>query len=151
MEKIGVNFIISSYRVFQIIVNYFTLRDSTVGDWALNLSELKKQRFENKYNDLWTWEVLLANPIVSDHEWRASFIQPWFFFIAPTILLALCLPLILNISADDSNLTNSPFGQEAAAVGFNMVSFSDTKLICHNSRTGWYRNARRCVAFSVYI
>lgn len=48
-----------------------------------------------------------------------------FFSIAPTTLLALCLPLILNISADDSNLTNSPFGQEAAAVGFNLVFFSD--------------------------
>lgn len=46
------------------------------------------------------------------------------FSIAPTALLALCLLLILNTSADDSNLTDPPLGQQAAA-GFNSPSFTD--------------------------
>ena len=45
------------------------------------------------------------------------------FSIAPTKLLALCLLLICNTSADDSNLTDPPLGQQVA-VGFS-PSFTD--------------------------
>lgn len=44
-----------------------------------------------------------------------------------TTLLALYLLLILNTSADDSNLTDPPFGQQGA-VGFNSPSFTDDAI-----------------------
>lgn len=46
------------------------------------------------------------------------------FSNAPTTLLALCLLLILNTSADDSNLTDPPFGHQAA-IGFSPSSTDD--------------------------
>lgn len=81
-------------------------------------------------------------PVKKSEIWKcfthpSNYSRPWVasklystmvpFSIAPKKLLGLCFLLILNTSADDSNLTNPPLGQQAAA-GFS-PSFPDDAFV----------------------
>lgn len=93
---------------------------STVGDWSFHPSDLKGR--DLKMNIMRSFTHLFnCSRLSVTSKLYSTMIS---FSIAPTTLLALCLLLILNTSADDSNLTDPPLGQQAAA-GFNSPSFTD--------------------------